>query len=74
MSPKGKTVYRCSECGAEHPKWAGRCESCGEWNSLVEEPAALALVPRSAGQRRARGAAALGEGGSVAPAPRLRDV
>ena len=31
MSPKAKTVYRCTECGAEHPKWAGRCDGCGEW-------------------------------------------
>ena len=37
MSPKAKTVYRCTECGASHPKWAGRCEACGEWNTLVEE-------------------------------------
>jgi DNA repair protein RadA/Sms len=34
---KAKTVYRCTECGADHPKWAGRCDVCGEWNSLVEE-------------------------------------
>ncbi|MCP5030114.1 MAG: DNA repair protein RadA [Actinomycetia bacterium] len=32
-----KTVHRCTECGAAHPKWAGRCDGCGEWNSLVEE-------------------------------------
>ncbi|MDE3129314.1 MAG: hypothetical protein KGL38_14990, partial [Gemmatimonadota bacterium] len=38
MSPKAKTVYRCTECGAEHAKWAGRCDTCGEWNALVEEP------------------------------------
>ncbi|MGA9836661.1 MAG: hypothetical protein WBQ26_05015, partial [Gemmatimonadaceae bacterium] len=31
-------MYRCTECGADHPKWAGRCETCGEWNTLVEEP------------------------------------
>src|SRR5205823_5767747 len=35
--PKGKSVYRCTECGADQPKWAGRCDSCGTWNSLVEE-------------------------------------
>ncbi|MCP3854909.1 MAG: DNA repair protein RadA [Actinomycetia bacterium] len=32
-----KTVHRCTECGASHPKWAGRCDGCGEWNTLVEE-------------------------------------
>jgi DNA repair protein RadA/Sms len=30
-------VYRCSECGAGYPKWGGRCDACGEWNTLVEE-------------------------------------
>src|SRR5213079_2895808 len=34
--------YACQQCGALAPKWAGRCEACGAWNSLVEE------VPRSA--------------------------
>ncbi|HZB90697.1 MAG TPA: DNA repair protein RadA, partial [Stellaceae bacterium] len=29
--------FVCQECGAAHPKWAGRCDACGGWNSLVEE-------------------------------------
>lgn len=33
---KEKTVYVCSECGADSPKWLGRCPSCGAWNSLRE--------------------------------------
>ncbi len=37
--PRSRSVYRCAECGAEHPRWAGRCDTCGEWNTLVEEPA-----------------------------------
>ena len=37
MSAKTKTAYRCTNCGAEYPKWGGRCESCGEWSTLVEE-------------------------------------
>ncbi len=32
-----KTVFRCSSCATTQPKWAGRCASCGEWNSLVED-------------------------------------
>ncbi|MGH7507915.1 MAG: DNA repair protein RadA [Gemmatimonadales bacterium] len=39
--PKPKSVYRCTECGHEHPKWVGRCEGCGEWNAVAEEPAVL---------------------------------
>ncbi|MCL5799557.1 MAG: DNA repair protein RadA [Gammaproteobacteria bacterium] len=35
--PRSALNYRCSSCGALHPKWAGRCEDCGAWNTLVEE-------------------------------------
>ncbi|MGQ0764932.1 MAG: DNA repair protein RadA [Gemmatimonadota bacterium] len=34
---KSRTIHRCTDCGADHPKWQGRCESCGAWNTLVEE-------------------------------------
>jgi DNA repair protein RadA/Sms len=71
---RAKTVYRCSDCGAEYSKWQGRCETCGEWNTLVEE--AVAARPASSGgsARRAGGARSLADGGSVAPTLRLRDV
>jgi DNA repair protein RadA/Sms len=29
--------YACQQCGAVHAKWTGRCDGCGEWNSLIEE-------------------------------------
>ncbi len=32
-----KTIYTCQNCGAQSPKWMGKCTSCGEWNTLVEE-------------------------------------
>ena len=32
-----KTTYLCQACGAVAPRWQGRCESCGEWNTIVEE-------------------------------------
>ena len=34
---KIKSVYICSECGYESPKWYGKCPSCGEWNTMNEE-------------------------------------
>ena len=37
---KQKTAFFCTSCGAESPKWMGRCPSCGEWNTMVEEPKA----------------------------------
>jgi DNA repair protein RadA/Sms len=35
--PKVRSVFRCSDCGDTSPKWVGRCPSCAEWNTLVEE-------------------------------------
>lgn len=37
MANKVKSVYICSECGYESPKWYGKCPSCGEWNTMNEE-------------------------------------
>ncbi|MDB5206270.1 MAG: radA [Flavisolibacter sp.] len=34
---KVKTAYFCQVCGNESPKWTGKCPSCGQWNTLVEE-------------------------------------
>jgi DNA repair protein RadA/Sms len=46
---KSKTVFACQECGAQSPKWLGRCAECGAWNSFVEE--------RQAPERATAGAA-----------------
>ncbi|HEX7135541.1 MAG TPA: DNA repair protein RadA [Iamia sp.] len=34
---KVRTVHRCTECGGTSPQWVGRCPTCGEWNTLIEE-------------------------------------
>lgn len=34
---KTRTVFRCMSCGAEAPKWSGKCAGCGDWNTLTEE-------------------------------------
>jgi DNA repair protein RadA/Sms len=34
---RAATRYVCQACGSGYPKWAGRCEACGEWNTLTEE-------------------------------------
>ncbi len=49
MASKIKSVYVCSSCGYENPKWYGRCPSCGEWDTLEErvvsnEPASIAKL------------------------------
>ncbi len=40
-----RSVYRCAECGHDHSKWAGRCEACGEWNTIAEEPLEVRAAP-----------------------------
>ena len=37
--PKAKTIFYCTQCGAETLKWQGRCSACGAWNTIVEQPA-----------------------------------
>ncbi|MDR7417699.1 MAG: DNA repair protein RadA [Armatimonadota bacterium] len=53
---RSRTRYVCQTCGHESAKWLGRCPSCGEWNTLVEEPEAPA--PRTAGRLSRRPAPA----------------
>jgi DNA repair protein RadA/Sms len=59
---KPRSVWRCTECGHDHPKWAGRCEGCSAWNSIAEEP--IVAKPARAG----------GIISTNAPIIRLRDV
>src|SRR5688572_23887373 len=58
-----KVVFVCQECGAQAPKWMGRCAECGAWNSLVEERPAAAdgFAAAAAGNRYAQ----LGAAGSA---------
>ncbi len=74
MSPKAKTLYRCTSCGSDHPKWAGQCDTCSEWNTLVEEMATPSAGAGGAAARRRGGAQSLAAGGVAAHAPRLREV
>jgi DNA repair protein RadA/Sms len=39
---RARTIHRCVECGADAPKWVGRCPGCSAWNTLVEELDAIA--------------------------------
>ncbi|HXE56892.1 MAG TPA: DNA repair protein RadA [Gemmatimonadales bacterium] len=68
MSAKHRSVYRCTECGHEHPKWVGRCEGCGAWNTVAEEPVAVMVAGR-----RAAGSPRGGRGPAPVPA-RLREI
>ena len=64
MPSNRRSVYRCSDCGTEYPKWTGRCESCGAWNTLAEE-----IV-----SRRPSKPAAAKVGGNAPDAVRLGEI
>jgi DNA repair protein RadA/Sms len=55
---RSDTIFVCQSCGAVHAKWAGRCDSCGSWNTLAEEapsaPLSSQAAPKRATGRRSR--------------------
>ena len=59
MTVRTKTVYRCTECGTEYLKWGGRCDACGEWNTLVEEVETASSRSRSSTRSRSDATATL---------------
>jgi DNA repair protein RadA/Sms len=69
---KDRARFVCQACGAVHPKWQGRCDACGEWNTLHEEAPAPARGPgpaaKVAGGRRVE---FVGLQGSSAPPARI---
>ncbi|HBD90254.1 MAG TPA: DNA repair protein RadA [Gemmobacter sp.] len=51
MAPKKGATFTCSACGAAYTKWAGKCDACGAWNSIVEEaPLGAGPKPTSKGR------------------------
>ena len=48
---KRKTTFTCQNCGTSYGKWAGQCDSCGEWNTLVEETSTEA-IPKGLGKAK----------------------
>ena len=62
---KFKTVYVCTSCGEASPRWMGRCPSCGEWNTMVED-----IVKETKG----KGVSAPATGNAAIIASRLKDI
>ncbi len=60
---KYKSAWFCNECGAESPKWEGRCPACGAWNSMTEErvPTGPSRSPSPVASRESRRAVALND-------------
>jgi len=46
---RAENRFVCQSCGAAHPKWAGKCDACGAWNSLVEESVRASGPPKGLG-------------------------
>lgn len=66
---RSATRFVCQSCGSVFPKWAGRCDGCGAWNSLVEE-AEPERVPRGLGKQRGRTLDLVGLDQNSTPPPR----
>src|SRR5918995_4311157 len=74
---KSQARYACQQCGAVAPKWAGRCEACGAWNSMVEElprPAPPKSLGAGAGRRGANLDFVALRGDSAGPPRRLTRI
>ncbi|MDI9551581.1 MAG: DNA repair protein RadA [Bacteroidota bacterium] len=48
---KQKTVWFCTSCGNDYPKWMGRCPACGEWNTIVEQKVVTGSAKKSTAGR-----------------------
>ena len=51
---KQKTLFYCTECGNETPKWAGKCPACGAWNTVVEQPETSKVLSRGGAKASSR--------------------
>ena len=70
---KPKLTFICQACGAVYTRWQGKCESCGEWNTIVEENASGGIGggPQRGSRRKGRPSALLPLSGEIEEAPRI---
>ncbi|MCZ6721209.1 MAG: DNA repair protein RadA [Proteobacteria bacterium] len=66
---RAQSRYVCQECGAAHPRWGGRCDACGGWNTIVEEEARES-TPKGLGRAKGRKLAFSDLAGESAPLAR----
>src|SRR4029077_6993486 len=67
---RGNLAFVCQNCGAAYGRWQGKCEACGEWNTIAEESSDATPAPGRAG-RRGRFFALEPLAGAANEAPRL---
>ncbi|MBR9826082.1 MAG: DNA repair protein RadA [Alphaproteobacteria bacterium] len=66
---RGDNVYVCQSCGSIQSKWAGRCDSCGAWNTLVEEAPSAPLGTQASAKKAKSGRLDLVDLGAETPEP-----
>ncbi len=70
MKRPASSHFVCQSCGAVHSKWSGRCDACGEWNTIIEEVGEPRAVATKTGRVRAGRIAFVGLEGQAEPPPR----
>ncbi|MEP4104119.1 MAG: AAA family ATPase, partial [Nitratireductor sp.] len=71
---RARIQFICQNCGSVHSRWAGKCDACGEWNTLVEEGTAGGIGSGPAATRKARPGRAVALttlSGEIEDAPRI---
>src|SRR4029079_18432467 len=74
MLKRVRSLHVCQNCGALSSRWQGRCDDCGEWNTLVEEGAATGIAsgPATGRLRKGRVITLAALSGDTSEAPRIR--
>jgi DNA repair protein RadA/Sms len=78
MARRDQRLFVCQSCGAVHPRWAGKCDACGGWNSIVEEtppsapPGAAGAVSTAVAKGRGKRLELVELDLATVPPPRLR--
>jgi DNA repair protein RadA/Sms len=73
MSKAPRSSFVCQNCGASTPRWSGKCDACGEWNTLVEESASTGIgaAPSARAMRKGTPVALVSLSGELEEAPRV---
>lgn len=71
---RAKVQFICQNCGTIHSRWAGKCDACGEWNTLVEEGTngGIGSGPAKGAARKGRAVQLTDLSGDIEDAPRIR--
>ena len=70
---RAKSSFICQSCGAVYSRWAGKCDACGAWNSIVEESVTtgVASAPKAPSSRKGRAVELVALDGDAKQAPRV---